>query len=116
MSNGGEVFISKIDAFKITDLALALNPDIVFKHIGIRPGEKIHELLIAEGEARTSYEYENHFVVYPEFKWNEGQNFVHAGGKQVKEDFIYSSGQTNLLSVEQLKECLTQLEKRGGSF
>ncbi|MBP3889434.1 MAG: UDP-N-acetylglucosamine 4,6-dehydratase (inverting) [Cellulosilyticum sp.] len=104
-SRGGETYISKIPSFKITDLAMALNPGGDMKEVGIREGEKLHECMITSDDSRTTYEYEEHYVIYPQFDWwNKDRHFVE-GGKKVQEGFEYNSG-TNVdwLDVETLKK------------
>ena len=62
-AKGGETFISKIPSFKITDLAEAMYPGIATKEIGIRPGEKLDEVMVTKEDAPNTYEYEKHFIV-----------------------------------------------------
>lgn len=87
---GGEIFIPKIPSMKIRDVARAMAPDAQIEIIGIRPGEKIHETLLTEDEARHTKEYDTHFVIEPELKfWNF--NNKGSGGKKLPEGFRYSS-------------------------
>ncbi len=103
-ARGGETFISKIPSFKITDLAEAMLPGCDKPEVGIREGEKLHEIMVTVEDSSTTYEYEKHFIVYPQMKWNERQTII-PGGKKVPEGFSYSSGNnTEWLSVEQLRE------------
>ncbi len=104
-SKGGETYISKIPSFRITDLAMALNPGGDMKEVGIREGEKLHECMITADDSRTTYEYEEHYVIYPQFEWwNKERHFVE-GGKKVTEGFEYNSGKnTDWLSIEELME------------
>jgi UDP-N-acetylglucosamine 4,6-dehydratase len=87
---GGEVFVPKIPSTHITDLAKAIAPDAEIEYIGIRPGEKLHEVLISEDEARHTLELEDMFVVEPSGAlW-----FGHAWrdeGKALPEGFRYAS-------------------------
>ena len=108
-SRGGEIFVSEIPAFKIVDLARAVDDKIKLKEIGIRPGEKLHEVLISTGEARTTWKYDGYYVVYPEFSWHEGQVFDKKDGKKVEENFCYSSDMVRHLSVDELREYLDKL-------
>lgn len=64
-SKGGETFIAKIPSFKITDLAKAILPNCTMKEVGIREGEKLHEVMITKEDSLYTYEYEKHFIVYP---------------------------------------------------
>lgn len=105
-SNGGETFISKIPSFKITDLAQAMLPNCEMPEIGIREGEKLHEIMITKEDAVTTYEYENHYIIYPHYNWWGNERLI-LGGSKVKEGFEYSS-ETNQewLNIEMLKNCL----------
>lgn len=105
-SCGGETFISKIPSFKITDLAEAMLPGCKIPEVGIREGEKLHEIMITREDSLYTYEYEKHYIVYPHYNW-WGEKDIISGGKQVKPEFEYSSGtNTDWLSVEQLREKL----------
>jgi len=78
--HGGEIFVPKIPSMKITDLAKAIAPACKVETIGIRPGEKLHEVLISEDEARNTSELDDMFVIKPmhpfwdELRWNKGNN------------------------------------------
>ncbi len=105
-SHGGETFISKIPSFKITDLAKAMLPDCEMPEVGIREGEKLHEIMVTREDSMMTYEYEKHFIIYPHYDWWNNENVV-PGGKKVDPEFEYSSGtNTEWLSVEDLKEKL----------
>ena len=109
MMKGGEIFVPKIPSMRIMDLAEAIAPQAKKKIVGIRPGEKIHEILLTEEEARHSKEFDSYFVVVPEFPfWNES-NFK--DGRNLKEGFRYSSDKNkNWITKEQLKKVLDKLE------
>lgn len=112
-AKGGETFISKIPSFKITDLAEAMLPGCKIKETGIRPGEKLHEIMVTTEDSFTTYEYEKHFIVYPQMTWNNKQQ-PDMSGKKVEEGFSYSSGNnTEWLSVEDIRRLLkdVNLEK-----
>ena len=86
---GGEIFIPKIPSMKIIDLAKTICPECKTEIIGVRPGEKIHEVLITEHEARRTLDFKDYFVILPEFnEWDGGQV---EGGTKVPEGFHYSS-------------------------
>ena len=105
-STGGETFISKIPSFKITDLAEAMLPGCKTREVGIYPGEKLHEIMVTVEDSLTTYEYDNHFIVYPQVKWNSKQK-INESGKKVTEGFSYSSeNNTEWLTVEQIRELL----------
>ncbi|NLI10083.1 MAG: UDP-N-acetylglucosamine 4,6-dehydratase (inverting) [Elusimicrobia bacterium] len=90
---GGEVFVPKIPSMKITELARAIAPECKIKYTGIRPGEKIHECLLTEDEARHSLEYKNYYLILPEGpKWNFKPP---KNGKELPFGFRYESGSNN---------------------
>jgi len=101
--HGGEVFVPKIPSMKITDLARALAPDCEIKTIGIRPGEKIHEVLLTEDEARHSLEFDDFFVIEPQHPWWKVENWKE--GKSLPDGFRYSSDKNGQwLTIEQLQK------------
>ena len=109
-SKGGETYISKIPSFKITDLAKAMNPNAILEEVGIREGEKLHEVMITKDDSRMTYEYENHYIIYPHFDWWSSDRHFTNGGKPIEEGFEYNSG-TNVewLDVKELRSLLVQL-------
>lgn len=86
---GGEIFVPKIPSMKITDLADAIAPQAKKKIIGIRPGEKLHEVLFTTEESRHAKEFERYFIIEPEFAFWSKEN--HKEGKLISNNFIYSS-------------------------
>jgi UDP-N-acetylglucosamine 4,6-dehydratase (inverting) len=90
-SKGGETYISKIPSFRITELAEAMLPGAKIKEIGIREGEKLHEVMITKDDSRSTYEYEKHYVIYPNFEWWDVGRYFTEGGILVKEGFEYNS-------------------------
>ena len=109
-SKGGETFISKIPSFKITDLAQAMLPGCKMPEVGIREGEKLHEIMVTVEDSLNTYEYDKHFIVYPQMVWSESRRAVPTG-KRVPEGFSYSSGNnTEWLSVEQIQELLKTID------
>ncbi len=109
-AKGGETFISKIPSFKITDLAQAMLPGCEMPEVGIREGEKLHEIMVTVEDSMTTYEYDRHFIVYPQMVWSK-QKMPTPTGKKVAEGFSYSSGNnTEWLGVEQIQELLKTLE------
>ena len=105
-ARGGETFISKIPSFRVTDLAEAMLPGCEKPEIGIREGEKLHEIMVTREDSINTYEYKNHFIVYPHYNWWGKKNII-PGGKLVAPEFEYSSGNnTEWLDVEQLKKKL----------
>ncbi|MCR5503787.1 MAG: UDP-N-acetylglucosamine 4,6-dehydratase (inverting) [Lachnospiraceae bacterium] len=110
-ATGGETFISKIPSFKITDLAEAMLPGCRIKEVGIRPGEKLHEIMVTTEDSMTTYEYEKHFIVYPQIEFS-GRMKIHEGGKKVEDGFSYTSGNnTEWMTVEDIRERLKEVQK-----
>lgn len=89
-SHGGETFISKIPSFRITDLAQAMLPGCEMTEVGIREGEKLHEVMVAGEDSTRTYEYEKNYIIYPNYNWWHDENII-PGGKLVEHGFIYSS-------------------------
>lgn len=105
-ARGGETFISKIPSFKVTDLAEAMLPGCKKSEVGIREGEKLHEIMVTREDSLHTYEYDKHFIVYPHYNW-WGKKDIILGGKLVAPEFEYSSGtNSEWLSVEDLREKL----------
>ncbi|HHU91800.1 MAG TPA: UDP-N-acetylglucosamine 4,6-dehydratase (inverting) [Halanaerobiaceae bacterium] len=106
---GGEVFVPKIPSMKITDLAKAIAPECELEIVGIRPGEKLHESLITASDARHTLEFDNYYIIQPEFSWWRLGN--HKDGKPIEEDFEYTSDKNEeWLTVEEMREMLKQLQ------
>lgn len=109
-SIGGETFISKIPSFKITDLAQAMLPGCKMAEVGIKEGEKLHEIMITVEDSMTTYEYDKHFIIYPRIVWSESRRAVPTG-KRVAEGFSYSSdNNVSWLDVDQIKELLQAVD------
>lgn len=109
-AKGGETFISKIPSFKITDLAKAMAPEYSRKEVGIREGEKLHEIMVTREDSAMTYEYDKHYIIYPHYNWWEESRIL-PGGRKVEDGFEYSSG-TNRewLDVGELKGLLRQMK------
>lgn len=103
--NGGEIFVPKIPSMKVTDLAKAVAPECEIEIIGIRPGEKLHEAMIMEDDARHTLEFDNYYVIQPELAWF-AQEQLNAG-KALPDGFAYTSdNNTEWLTVEQLRQLI----------
>ncbi|MGL4912224.1 MAG: UDP-N-acetylglucosamine 4,6-dehydratase (inverting) [Romboutsia sp.] len=103
-SIGGETYISKIPSFKVTDLAKAMLPQATLKNIGIREGEKLHEVMITKDDSKYTYEYDKHYIIYPHFEWWDENKNLKSGGKLIENGFEYNSGNnTQWLDIEQLR-------------
>jgi len=109
--HGGEVFVPKIASMKVKDLAAAIAPQAKIEVIGIRPGEKLHEVLISEDEARTVVEMKDMYVVQPAEAFWFGHDWEQRG-KLISKDFRYASNTNQQwLSIEQLREMVLSVEE-----
>ncbi len=109
-AKGGETFISKIPSFKITDLAEAMLPGCKMPEVGIREGEKLHEIMVTVEDSLTTYEYDKHFIVYPQFDWSAHRK-SEPTGKRVADGFSYSSdNNTEWLTVEEIRELINTVD------
>jgi len=107
---GGEIFVPKLPSIRITDLAQAMAPGLPTKITGIRPGEKIHEVMCPADDARQTLEFDDHFLIMPAIKFwetniNYKENSSGGVGRAVSEGFEYQSGSNpDFLSGEQILE------------
>ncbi|KAA0966785.1 UDP-N-acetylglucosamine 4,6-dehydratase (inverting) [Sporosarcina sp. ANT_H38] len=100
--HGGEIFVPKIPSMKVTDLAKAIAPECEIDIVGIRPGEKLHEAMIMEDDARHTLEFDTHYVIQPEFSWWSEANAEN--GRSLPDGFKYTSDTNEeWLTVEQLR-------------
>lgn len=104
--HGSEVFVPKIPSMNIMDMARAVAPECETRITGIRPGEKLHEVMVPEDDARNTIEYDRHFAIVPSYEAYVERWGVESG-RRCPEDFRYSSEiNTEWISVEQLQEML----------
>ncbi|MHC4199218.1 MAG: UDP-N-acetylglucosamine 4,6-dehydratase (inverting) [Planctomycetota bacterium] len=111
MMRGGEVFVPKLPSFRIMDLAKAVAPEASIETVGIRPGEKLHEVMVPADEAWHTFEFEDHFVIQPSQWWFEDSEDAlrKRGGRPCEPGFLYGSGtNTEWLSVEDLRELVSE--------
>jgi UDP-N-acetylglucosamine 4,6-dehydratase len=87
--HGGEIFVPKIPSMRLVDLAETVAPGCRVEYIGIRPGEKLHEVLVSEDESRQTLETDDMYVIQPSHPWWKSGNWVNA--KPLPEGFRYSS-------------------------
>lgn len=107
LMRGGEIFIPRIPSMKVVDLARAMAPHLPPKIIGVRPGEKLHEVMTAKYDTRTILDLGNQYVIEPAFASWTRESFRNDGGLPVDEDFVYSSDTNpDWLSAEDLRELL----------
>lgn len=110
-SRGGETYISKIPSFRITDLARAMGGESVeMEEVGMREGEKLHEVMITREDSRVTYDYGDHYIIYPNFEWWDYKKHFKDGGAPIQEGFEYSSDTNeSWLSVEELQARVEQI-------
>jgi len=105
--SGGEIFVPKIPSASMMDVARAVSEECEIEITGIRPGEKLHESLISEDDGRLTLEYDDYYVIQPQFPWwgKESTN----GGRPVPEGFSYTSGNNKkFLSVEEVRAIIEE--------
>jgi len=108
---GGEVFVPKIPSMKVVDLAHAIAPEAKINTIGIRPGEKLHEVLISEDEARSTVEMDDMYVVQPAEALWFGRDWQNRG-KALMDEFRYASNtNTEWLTIPQISEIIRPIEE-----
>lgn len=113
--NGGEIFVPKIPSVRLPDLAQAMAPDMPTRVVGIRPGEKLHEIMCPRDDSHLTIDYADHFVIRPAISFvyqNDFQtNAAGAVGEPVEQGFEYSSGENpHFLTVEELKDLNRRIE------
>ena len=103
--HGGEIFIPKIPSMKIVDVAAAIAPEAKIKIIGVRPGEKIHEVMITEDDAHTTIEFDDYYIIEPQNGiWDRDKHFKKSQYRNVPDNFSYSSDNNqDWLSVEEFR-------------
>ena len=107
MMRGGEIFVPKIPSMKILDLTTAMAPDLPTKIVGIRPGEKLHEVMVTVDDARSTVELPDRYVIEPSFNFWSRERVALEGAESVPEDFCYTSdGNETWLNVADMRELL----------
>ena len=107
---GGEIFVPKIHSIRITDLATAMAPDLSHKIIGIRPGEKLHEIMCPLDDSHLTIEFDDHYVISPTITFNRvdndfSTNAINEEGTPVAQGFAYNSGTNpHFLSIKEIVE------------
>ena len=92
LMTGGEIFVPKLPSMRVADIARSMAPDLPHRVIGIRPGEKLHEVMITEDDARSTVEYDDRYVIQPQFDfWRDRDQTPVNGGTPVADGFRYSS-------------------------
>lgn len=113
--NGGEIFVPKIPSVRIVDLAKAMAPDLKHKVIGIRPGEKVHEIMCPSDDSHLTLEFSDHFVIRPSIVFSDIDNEftinnLNEKGMPVTQGFEYNSGTNDdFLSINEIKNLNAKL-------
>ena len=105
--HGGEIFVPKIPSMRVTDLAKAIGPNLDTEIVGIRPGEKLHEIMCPKDDSHLTIEYDNHFIIKPSIRFLDENDFMldNLGekGQAVEYGFEYNSGTNpHFLTIDEL--------------
>ena len=112
LMKGGEIFVPKIPSMKITELAAYMAPELPHHIVGIRPGEKIHETLITEDDARSTYELDDRYMILPEFWERMHRSFPNSGARPVPSGFRFASNKNDdWLDAGRLQAMIAECEK-----
>ncbi|MCU0285366.1 MAG: UDP-N-acetylglucosamine 4,6-dehydratase (inverting) [Acidobacteria bacterium] len=110
-AKGTEVYVSKIPSFKVVDLARAMCPDSELVDVGMRAGEKLHELMITEEDSRRAFDFGNYYIIYPQVDWWDINRHYVEGGKPVPCGFKYSSDNNDQwLNIDQIRGLLENID------
>lgn len=114
---GGEIYVKKIPSMKMTDVALAVAPNAQHAIVGIRPGEKLHEQMIAPEDAPHTYEFDDYYKILPAiYNWSQDPKRIN-GGRQVADDFIYSSDNNpQWMTIETLRAWIVRNSEKIGKI
>jgi len=106
--SGGEIFVPKIPSMRVVDLAEAIAPECEIEIVGIRPGEKLHEAMITEDDARRTLEFDTYYIIQPEFPWWPEADMKE--GKPLPDGFKYTSDtNTDWLTVDELRALVEEM-------
>ena len=109
LMQGGEIFVPKIPSLRIIDLAQGLAPGRPCQVVGIRPGEKLHEVMITADDSRQTLEMTDRFVIEPAFSWWQREPYVQHGAQPVADGFCYASDtNTDWLDAARLAQLLAE--------
>lgn len=109
MMRGGEIFVPKIPSMRVSDLARSMAPGLPLKVIGIRPGEKLHEVMVTEDDSRLTLELEDRYVIEPSFSFWTREPYLESGALPVADGFRYASDtNTDWLDGARLAELLRE--------
>jgi len=112
MMRGGEIYVPKIPSMSMMDLAHTIAPNLPHKIIGIRPGEKLHEIMVPEDDGRMTVELDDRYVILPSFNGFEPESYLADGARVVDEGFSYASNtNTEMLDARGLQTLLAACYK-----
>jgi UDP-N-acetylglucosamine 4,6-dehydratase len=107
---GGEVFVPKIPSMRMVDVARAIAPEARLEFVGIRPGEKLHEVMVPEDDARGTVELPERYVILPSVRWSRHDRWREIG-KRCPEGFRYASDTNDRwLTLTELRELVARLD------
>jgi UDP-N-acetylglucosamine 4,6-dehydratase/5-epimerase len=114
---GGEIYVKKIPSMKVVDIARAISPDAKIEIIGIRPGEKLHEQMIAPEDSYHTYEYDDHFKILPALhNWGKDPERIN-DGRLVADGFSYcSDNNSDWMTVETLQSWIADIRETIGKI
>jgi len=111
LAKGGETFVFKNKSFFVEDLIRAMNPEGEYEVTGIREGEKLHECMITSADAPNTYEYDDFYIIYPNYTWWTIEPKIIPGGKKVNPGWAYTSDNNdNWLNAKQLAHLLPEVK------
>ena len=109
LTRGGDIFVPKIPSMRMTDLAKAMAPQLPHRIVGVRPGEKLHEVMVTEDDSRSTVELDDRYVIEPSFHWWKRRSFAEDGASRVADGFRYASDtNTQWLDVDGLNRMLRE--------
>jgi len=109
MMRGGEIFVPKIPSMRMVDLAACMAPELPIREIGIRPGEKLHEVMVTDDDSRLTLELPDRYIIEPAFKFWERETYLKSGAASVVEGFRYASDTNeDWLTGERLKRMMAE--------
>jgi UDP-N-acetylglucosamine 4,6-dehydratase len=109
MMRGGEIFVPKIPSMRVADLAHSMAPDLPTRVIGIRPGEKLHEVMVTEDDSRQTLELDDRYVIEPAFNFWAREPYIDLGAKPVPDGFRFASDtNTDWLDAGRLAQLLVE--------
>ena len=108
---GGEIFVPKIPSMRVSDLIKSFGPNIKTKIVGIRPGEKIHETLITNDEARNAWDMGSYYLIEPDFVWRKRKKVKVGISKHLPENFYYASDRNKKwITTSEMKRIIKNIE------